>query len=91
MQLSVFNAVGICRQPYYCSSARYGRLRNNLKSAAFSVTFDEINHYQQTGFVNVNCNHYPIELFLSSDMKVGYFVWYMEQPHVCSFHVLMLM
>ena len=37
---------------------------------------------QQTGFVNVNGNHYPIELFLSSDMKVG-FVWFMEQPHVC--------
>ena len=40
-------------------------------SAAFSVTFDEINHLQQTGFVNVNGNPYPIELFLRSDMKVG--------------------
>ena len=76
----VFNTVGICRQPYYCSSERYGRLQNNICSHAPLMKLFIL--MQQTGFVNVNGNHYPIERFLSSDMKVG-FVWFMEQPHVC--------
>ena len=66
VMFTIHNTVGMGRQPYYCSSQRYGTI-----SAVFSVTFDEINHLQQTGFVNVNGNPYPIELFLSLDMKVG--------------------
>ena len=57
------NIVGTCRQqPYSTRSERYGRIYETI-SAAFSVAFDEINHLQQTGFVNVNSNLYPIENF----------------------------
>lgn len=40
-------------------------------SQAFAATFAEINHLQHMGFVTVNGVRFQIELFISSDMKVG--------------------
>ena len=40
-------------------------------SQAFAATFAEINHLQHMGYVTMNGVRFQIELFLSSDMKVG--------------------
>ena len=40
-------------------------------SQAFAATFAEIDHLQHMGFVTVNGDRFQIELFMSSDMKVG--------------------